>query len=78
VRGGREREEKDEREKKQKKPTFCFPLPKNSPPQKKNPKSPKSQKQQDNPDEVCPAGWTPGAATMKPTPGDSKEYFKAL
>lgn len=33
---------------------------------------------QNNPDEVCPAGWTPGAATMKPTPGDSKEYFKAL
>ena len=48
------------------------------PPKKKKPKSPKSQKQQDNPDEVCPAGWTPGAATMKPTPGDSKEYFKAL
>ena len=33
---------------------------------------------QNNPDEVCPAGWTPGAATMKPTPADSKEYFKAL
>lgn len=33
---------------------------------------------QSNPDEVCPAGWTPGAATMKPTPADSKEYFKAL
>lgn len=37
-----------------------------------------NQLKQDNPDEVCPAGWTPGAATMKPTPGDSKEYFKAL
>jgi len=33
---------------------------------------------QNNPDEVCPAGWTPGAATMKPTPKDSKDYFSAL
>ena len=33
---------------------------------------------QANPDEVCPAGWTPGAATMKPTPKDSKDYFSAL
>jgi hypothetical protein len=66
-------------EKKNKKnPLFVFLFRKTPPPPKKNPKSPKSQKQQDNPDEVCPAGWTPGAATMKPTPGDSKEYFKAL
>jgi peroxiredoxin (alkyl hydroperoxide reductase subunit C) len=33
---------------------------------------------QNNPDEVCPAGWTPGAATMKPDPKGSKEYFKAI
>ena len=33
---------------------------------------------QDNPDEVCPAGWKPGEATMKPTPTDSKEYFQAI
>jgi len=33
---------------------------------------------QNNPDEVCPAGWTPGAATMKPDPKASKEYFKAI
>ncbi|CAL5229486.1 g12819 [Coccomyxa viridis] len=33
---------------------------------------------QENPDEVCPAGWTPGANTMKPTPKDSKDYFAAL
>jgi alkyl hydroperoxide reductase subunit AhpC len=25
--------------------------------------------------EVCPAGWTPGAATIKPNPKGSKEYF---
>jgi alkyl hydroperoxide reductase subunit AhpC len=25
--------------------------------------------------EVCPAGWKPGAATMKPDPVGSKEYF---
>jgi alkyl hydroperoxide reductase subunit AhpC len=25
--------------------------------------------------EVCPANWTPGAATIKPTVKDSKEYF---
>lgn len=25
--------------------------------------------------EVCPAGWTPGAKTMKPDPQKSKEYF---
>ncbi|KAK9841501.1 hypothetical protein WJX74_006789 [Apatococcus lobatus] len=33
---------------------------------------------QENPDEVCPAGWQPGSNTMKPTPKDSKEYFAAL
>lgn len=32
---------------------------------------------QTHPDEVCPAGWTPGDATMKPDPEDSKEYFAA-
>jgi alkyl hydroperoxide reductase subunit AhpC len=25
--------------------------------------------------EVCPAGWKPGAATIKPNPTDSKDYF---
>lgn len=25
--------------------------------------------------EVCPAGWTPGAKTMKADPKGSKEYF---
>jgi len=33
---------------------------------------------QDNPDEVCPAGWKPGDATMKPEPEASKEYFASL
>jgi peroxiredoxin 2/4 len=33
---------------------------------------------QSHPDEVCPAGWTPGAATMKPDPVGSKEYFAAV
>ena len=33
---------------------------------------------QENPDEVCPAGWTPGGNTMNPTPKQSKEYFAAL
>nr|QKY15085.1 2-cys peroxiredoxin (PRDX) [Polytomella parva] len=33
---------------------------------------------QKNPDEVCPAGWQPGAKTMKPTVAGSKEFFKAL
>jgi len=28
--------------------------------------------------EVCPAGWQPGAGTMKPDPTGSKEYFKKL
>lgn len=26
--------------------------------------------------EVCPAGWTPGQDTIKPTPQDKLEYFK--
>lgn len=26
--------------------------------------------------EVCPAGWKPGKATMKPNPKESKEYFE--
>ena len=33
---------------------------------------------QSNPDEVCPAGWTPGAKTMKPDPKGSKDYFKSI
>ena len=33
---------------------------------------------QDNPDEVCPAGWKPGEKTMKPDPTGSKEYFAAI
>lgn len=33
---------------------------------------------QSHPDEVCPAGWTPGAVTMKPDPVGSKEYFAAV
>ena len=33
---------------------------------------------QANPDEVCPAGWKPGSATMKPDPVGSKEYFSAI
>ena len=33
---------------------------------------------QANPDEVCPANWTPGEKTMKPDPEDSKEYFSAI
>lgn len=31
---------------------------------------------QQNPDEVCPAGWKPGEKTMKPA--DSKEYFASI
>ena len=31
-----------------------------------------------HPDEVCPAGWTPGDKTMKEDPKGSKEYFSAL
>jgi len=33
---------------------------------------------QENPDEVCPAGWKPGDATMKPDPEGSKEYFATI
>ncbi len=33
---------------------------------------------QENPDEVCPAGWKPGDVTMKPDPKKSKEYFAAI
>ena len=33
---------------------------------------------QSHPDEVCPAGWTPGAITMKPDPVGSKEYFAVI
>ena len=31
-----------------------------------------------NPDEVCPANWTPGDKTMKEDPTGSKEYFAAI
>jgi len=31
-----------------------------------------------NPDEVCPANWTPGENTMLEDPKGSKEYFSAL
>jgi len=31
-----------------------------------------------NPDEVCPASWTPGEKTMLEDPKGSKEYFSAL
>ena len=33
---------------------------------------------QANPDEVCPANWTPGEKTMKPDPEGSKEFFKTI
>jgi peroxiredoxin 2/4 len=33
---------------------------------------------QTHPDEVCPAGWTPGAKTMSPDPVKSKEFFAAV
>ncbi|MFN9548523.1 MAG: peroxiredoxin [Cyanobacteriota bacterium] len=33
---------------------------------------------QSNPDEVCPANWTPGDKTMNPDPVKSKEYFAAI
>ena len=29
-----------------------------------------------NPDEVCPANWTPGEKTMLEDPKGSKEYFQ--
>lgn len=32
---------------------------------------------QENPDEVCPAGWQPGDKTMKPTFEGKKEYFSS-
>jgi len=31
----------------------------------------------ENNGEVCPANWQEGARTIKPTPGDSKEFFNA-
>ena len=31
-----------------------------------------------NPDEVCPANWTPGEKTMNPDPIKSKEFFAAV
>ena len=31
-----------------------------------------------HPDEVCPAGWTPGDKTMLEDPKGSKEYFSSL
>jgi peroxiredoxin (alkyl hydroperoxide reductase subunit C) len=31
-----------------------------------------------NPDEVCPANWTPGEKTMNPDPVGSKEFFAAV
>ncbi|KAK7278717.1 hypothetical protein RJT34_23753 [Clitoria ternatea] len=33
---------------------------------------------QENPDEVCPAGWKPGDKSMKPDPKGSKDYFAAV
>ncbi|KAL9272488.1 2-Cys peroxiredoxin BAS1, chloroplastic-like protein [Drosera capensis] len=33
---------------------------------------------QDNPDEVCPAGWKPRDKSMKLDPKLSKEYFAAI
>ena len=33
---------------------------------------------QKNPDEVCPANWTPGEATMKPDPIGSKDFFSKI
>lgn len=33
---------------------------------------------QSHPDEVCPAGWKPGDATMQPDPVKSKEYFASV
>ena len=33
---------------------------------------------QQNPDEVCPANWTPGDATMKPDPVGSKDFFSKI
>ncbi len=33
---------------------------------------------QENPDEVCPAGWKPGEVTMKPDPKGKMDYFVSL
>ena len=33
---------------------------------------------QSHPDEVCPAGWQPGEATMNPDPIKSKEFFATV
>ncbi|CAI9766417.1 unnamed protein product [Fraxinus pennsylvanica] len=33
---------------------------------------------QENPDEVCPAGWKPGDKSMKPDPKLSKDYFAQI
>ena len=33
---------------------------------------------QTHPDEVCPAGWTPGKKTMNPDPVKSKEFFASI
>lgn len=33
---------------------------------------------QSHPDEVCPANWQPGDATMNPDPVKSKEFFAAV
>ena len=33
---------------------------------------------QSHPDEVCPAGWTPGEKTMNPDPVKSKEFFASV
>jgi peroxiredoxin 2/4 len=33
---------------------------------------------QSHPDEVCPANWKPGEATMTPDPVKSKEFFAAV
>ncbi|MBW4655387.1 MAG: peroxiredoxin [Kaiparowitsia implicata GSE-PSE-MK54-09C] len=33
---------------------------------------------QSHPDEVCPAGWKPGDATMNPDPVKSKNFFAAV
>jgi peroxiredoxin 2/4 len=33
---------------------------------------------QSHPDEVCPANWQPGDATMSPDPVKSKEFFAAV
>jgi peroxiredoxin 2/4 len=33
---------------------------------------------QAHPDEVCPAGWQPGAKTMNPDPVKSKDFFAAV